>query len=338
MSTGQTGRWRELAIDSAALRDNPLGDPAQRPLYVWTPPSYDEDPGRRYPALYVLHGMTGQARAWFNVSPFAKNVPELIDALRPEAIVVLVDGWTALGGSQWVDSPAIGKYGAYLCEDVVELVDAQFRTGAAPEHRGVLGRSSGGFGAMYWALNRPDLFGGFATHAGDALFEAVYPQEFSAAAQALRNGYGESFERFWADFLSGRPVFENRTDPLLQNVYAAAAAFSPREDGEVDLPFRLDTGELVHAVWERWLAFDPVRIVQQRPEALHAARAIWIDAGRDDEYRLDLAATAFHAAVLGAGVSEDALFFELHPGGHRGTNWRLTLSIPFLAQQLAVRY
>ena len=75
--------------------------------------------------------MTGQGRAWFNVSPFAKNVPEQIDELALDAIVVLVDGWTALGGSQWIDSPAIGRYGTYLCEDVVGFVDANFRRARA---------------------------------------------------------------------------------------------------------------------------------------------------------------------------------------------------------------
>jgi S-formylglutathione hydrolase FrmB len=330
-----TERWQELAIESEALRGNPLGDPHVRPVLVWTPPAYDAEPERRFPALYVLHAMTGQVRGWFNVSPFTRNVPEEIDALGLEAIVVLDDGWTALGGAQWIDSPAIGRYGTYLCDEVVGFVDADFRTLPAPEHRGVAGRSSGGFGAMVWSLLRPDLFGGFATHAGDALFELVYPAEFATAAQALRNLYDGSFDRFWDDFRSGRRVFENRSDPVLQNVYAAAAAFSPGGDGGVDLPFRVDTGELVPEIWQRWLAWDPVRIARERGEAVRSAQAVWIDAGRNDEYHLDLGATAFHDAVLAAGADPDTVHFELHEGGHRGTNWRLPLSLAFLAERLA---
>ena len=84
-------------------------------------------------------------------------------------------------------------------------------------------------------------------------------------------------------------------------------------------------------VWERWLAHDPVRLAATHGDALRQARAIWIDAGRNDEYRLDLAAVAFHEAVLAAGVDEDVVRFELHEGTHRGTNWRHGLSIPFLA-------
>ena len=312
--------WQELSVESEALRGNPLGDPAVRPLWVWAP----ADQQRPLPALYLLHGMTSQGRAWFNVSPFAKNVPELIDELGLDAIVVLVDGWTAIGGSQWIDSPAIGNYGTYLCEDVVGFVDASFSVSG----RALAGRSSGGIGAATWAMLRPDLFAGFASHAGDALFEVMYPAEFAAAAQALRNLYDGSVDRFWEDLRSGRPVFENRTDPLLQNVCAAAAAYSRGE-----LPFRVDTGELVPEIWERWLEWDPVRLAARHAKALRAAKAIWIDAGRNDEHHLDLGATAFHKAVQAAGAED--VHFELHEGTHRGTNWRLPLSLGFLAERLA---
>jgi hypothetical protein len=175
---------------------------------------------------------------------------------------------------------------------------------------------------------RPDIFGGFASHAGDALFGVMYPPEFAAAAQALRNLYGGSVDSFWDDLRSGRPVFENRTDPLLQNVCAAAAAYSPGE-----LPFTIDTGELVPEVWDKWLAWDPVRLAAEHADALRAARAIWIDAGRNDEYRLDLGATALANAVRATGAED--VHFELHEGTHRGTNWRLPLSLAFLAERLA---
>ena len=118
-------------------------------------------------------------------------------------------------------------------------------------------------------------------------------------------------------------------------MYAAAAAYSPREDGGVDLPFRIDTGELVPEVWERWLAWDPVRLAARCGDALRAARGIWIDAGRNDEHHLDLGAIAFRDAVLGAGVDEDGVRFELFEGAHRGTDWRYPLSLRFLAERLA---
>jgi Putative esterase len=327
--------WHELEIESHALGGNPLGDPATRPVFVWTPPAYDTDPDRRFPSIYLLQGFTGQARAWFNVSPFAKAFPAVVDEGGVEALLVLVDAFTALGGSQFVDSPAIGAYGTYLCEDVVTFVDERFRTLTDAAHRGIQGKSSGGFGAMVWGMLRPDLFGAFATHAGDALFEVTLATEFPAAAQALRNHYEGSFEAFWTDFRSGRPAFDRPTDHVLLSVYACAAAYSSNPDGTVELPFRTDTGELVPEVFERWLAWDPVRLAAAHGEALRAARGIWIDAGRNDEYFADLGASAFRRAVAGAGPSDADVHFELFEGTHRNTSWRYPLSLAYLADRLA---
>jgi putative esterase len=327
--------WHELEIESAALRGNPLGDPATRPLFVWTPPSYDTDAVRRYPSVYVLQGLTGRARAWFNVSPFARSFPDEIEQAGIEVIVVLLDAFTAVGGSQFIDSPAIGAYGTYFTEEVVPFVDQRFRTLPEAAHRGLSGKSSGGFGSMVWGMLRPDLFGAFATHAGDALFEVSLARDLAPAAQALRNRYEGSFDAFWEDFRSGRPVLSNATDHVLLAVWAYAAAYSANPDGSVDLPFRLDTGELVPDVWERWLAWDPVRMAAHHGEALRAARGIWIDAGRNDEYLLDLGAVAFRQAVADAGVAEDRVYFELCEGTHRALNWRYPLSLAFLADRLA---
>ncbi|MCA1657048.1 MAG: enterochelin esterase, partial [Actinobacteria bacterium] len=98
MHLNRRGRWEELSFGSEALRGNPLGDPHERPVYVWTPPSSDAEPGRRYPSVYVIQGMTGTAPGWFNVEAFSASYPQRIEELAPEAVVVLVDAITAWGG------------------------------------------------------------------------------------------------------------------------------------------------------------------------------------------------------------------------------------------------
>ena len=330
-------RWQELTFESEALRGNPLGDPHVRPLYVWTPPSYDDGSGRRYPSVYVIQGMTGIARAWFNVRPFERSYPELVAELAPEAVVVLVDAFTAFGGSQFLDSPAIGRYHTYLCDEIVPWVDARFRTRASADHRGIQGKSSGGYGAMITPMLRPDLFGALATHAGDALFEVCYALEFAPAARALRDRYDSSFERFWADFRSGRPVLADANDPILVNTYTMAAAYSAREDGTVELPFDVETGAQKPEVFARWLEYDPVRRAR-RPEvaeALRGMRGIWIDSGRSDEYYLDLGATAFRRALEDIGVPDEVVRFELFEGRHGGIGWRYPLSLAWLVERLS---
>jgi hypothetical protein len=334
------GRVEDRVLDSQALTGNPLGDPHQRPIIVQLPEAYDAQPDRRFPVIYVLQGYTHQVDMWRNRRAFQPNTLEEVDArLSGEAapaIVVYVDAWTSLGGSQFVDSPGTGRYATYLCDEVISFVDGAYRTLPEAEHRGLAGHSSGGFGASVNAMRRPDLFGGFASHAGDGLFELCFLPDFGSAAKALRDRYGGSYEAFWADFRS-RPGQSRPGDGPLMSMYAMAACFSADADGTVRLPFDLETGQLVPEAWERWLAFDPVRMaaVPQHADALRGMRAIWLDAGRGDEYRLDLATIGLRRAVLAAGVDPAALHFELFEGGHGGISWRYPLAIGWLAERLA---
>jgi hypothetical protein len=190
---------------------------------------------------------------------------------------------------------------------------------------------------MITPMLRPDLFGGLATHAGDALFEAGYALEFPPAVRALRDRYDGSFDRFWEDFRSGRPVLSDKNDPVLVNTYAMAAAYSARDDGTVDLPFDVETGELRPEVWERWLRWDPVRMAREPAvaETLRSLRAIWIDSGKSDEYYLDLGATAFRRVLGEIGVPDDVIRFELFDGRHGNIAWRYPLSLAFLVERLS---
>ena len=331
------GRFDEHVFQSEALRGNALGDPHRRPLWVYVPPGYDEAPERRYPSIYIIQGYTGQLDAWRNRSPFRPNFPELADALfasgdAPPCILVWVDAWTSIGGSQFLDSPATGRYHTYLCDEIVPWVDARYRTLPAAAHRGITGKSSGGYGAMVTPMLRPDLFGGLATHAGDALFEVCYLPDFRESARLLRDRYEGSFDRFWADFRS-RVAFTREGDSQLMNDWGMAAAYSADDDGTVRLPFDPVTGELLPDVWERWLQWDPVRMVAERVDAVRSLRAIYIDAGRSDEYYLDLGAEAFRRALAEAGVTD--VFFELFDGRHGAIEYRYPLALRYLAERLS---
>ena len=330
------GRVEELEIDSALLAGNPLGDPTRRPLLVYLPPGYDDDPGRRYPTVYILQGYTGFVTTWTNRSAFSPTFPERADALfaageAPPCIVVFVDAWTAYGGSQFVDSVGTGPYHGYLCDEVVPFVDARFRTLAAPEHRGLQGKSSGGFGAMITPMLRPDLFGGLATHAGDALYEYCYFPEFAKAVRALRAFDGD-IQAWWDDF-GAREPFTKGEDHTLLMILGVAACFSAAHDGTPLLPFDPHTGVIVDDVWARWLAWDPVRMVPEHADALRGLQAIWIDAGTRDEWYLDLGAAAFRSALEDIGITD--VRFDTYDAGHGGIGYRYPLSLAFLAERLS---
>jgi S-formylglutathione hydrolase FrmB len=333
------GRVEERVIDSQALTGNPLGDPHVRPLLVQLPPAYDAEPERRFPAIYVLQGLTNQVDMWRSRRSFQRNPLEELDARffsgeSPPAVVVYVDAWTRLGGSQFLDSPATGRYATYLCDEIVPFVDGLYRTLPSAAHRGLTGHSSGGYGAMVNAMRRPDLFGGFASHAGDGLFELCFVPAIGAAVRALRDRYDGSFERFWQDF-HARPGQPRPGDGELLNLYVMAACLSADADGTVRLPFELETGRLLPEVWDRWLALDPVRMAPSCADALRSMRGIWLDAGRSDEFNLDLATIAFRAELAAAGVADERVHFELFDGGHGNAAWRYPLAIAWLAERLA---
>ena len=308
-----------------------------RPLWVYVPPAYDDDPDRRYPSVYAIQGLTGQLDMWRNRAAFRKNYPELVDEAIgggdcPPCIVVFVDAWTSYGGSQFLDSPGTGRYHTYLCDEVVPFVDDRYRTLAAPEHRGITGKSSGGYGAMVTPMLRPDLFGGLATHAGDALFEVCYQPDFRTSVRALRDHYDGSFDRFWEDFRS-RPTFTKKTDYPLLNDWCMAACYSTDDDGTVHLPYDTATGQIVPDVWERWLAWDPVRMAPRYADALRSLKAIYIDAGNRDEPFLDLGAEAFRRELEALGITD--VYFEIFDGAHGNIEYRYPLALKYLAERLS---
>src|SRR3954449_13079837 len=336
-SASLSGRLDELVFTSEVLRDNPLGDPHERPLWVYVPPGYDDEPTRRYPSVYVIQGYTGAVTMWRNRTPYRHPFVETADAVfakgtAPPAVVVFVDAWTAYGGSQFVDSAGTGRYHTYLCDEVVPWVYGHYRTLDAAAHRGIMGKSSGGFGAMITPMLRPDLFGGLASHAGDSLYEACYVSGFAEAARALRDSYDGSYERFWEDFGS-RPADSKPDDGNLVMTYGVAAAFSADDDGSVRLPFDVHTGRLIDDVWARWLAWDPVRMVPRYADALRGLRAIWLDAGTHDEWYLDLGAEAVRRELSEIGVED--VRFKLYDAGHGGIDYRYPLSLAYLAERLS---
>lgn len=331
------GRLDEQVITSELLRDNPLGDPHERPVWVYLPPGYD-DGDARYPVVYVIQGYTGHVAMWGNRTPFRQPFLETADTVfsdgqAPPCLLVFVDAWTAYGGSQYVDSAGTGRYHSYLCDEVVPWVDSRYRTLADRESRAISGKSSGGFGAMITPMLRPDLFGAFATHAGDALYEYCYLPEFAQAVRHLR-AYDGDIWRWWDDFRS-RPAFSKEEDEALITALGCSAAFSPDEDGRPVLPFDPFSGDLRHDVWDRWLAWDPVQMAEAYADALRSQRAIWIDAGTKDDYFLDLGAQAFRDELTRVGVDADRVHFELFDATHAAIDYRYPLALAWLAQRLA---
>src|SRR5436305_2032317 len=95
-------------ITSSALAGNPAGDPEVRTLPIYLPPTYDAEPERRYPVVWMLTGFTGRGQMLLNDNVWTPTIQQQIDALiargMPEIIMALPDCMTRYGGSQYINS------------------------------------------------------------------------------------------------------------------------------------------------------------------------------------------------------------------------------------------
>ena len=320
---------------SRALADNPLNDPATRKLLLLLPPDYAAG-GKRYPVIVGLTGFTGTGASLLNFSAWQPNLQERLDYLMaegrlPPAIFVLPDCFTRYGGSQYINSPAIGRYEDYVIDEIIPYVDAKYRTVAAPEGRGVFGKSSGGYGAMVYGMRHPDVFGAVACHSGDMYFEYCYKPDFPKFLNAVNKAGG--LDRWWAEF-QARPKKEGK-DIEAVNILAMAAAYSPNPDAQplpIDFPFDLHTGELRPDVWQRWLEHDPVYLAGRYAANLKKLRLLFIDCGTRDEYHLHYGARILVQRLKALGVPCEHDEFD---DGHMNIPYRYDVSLPKIGRALS---
>ncbi len=324
-------------MDSPALRGNPLGDPAVRPLAIYTPPGFDPQGSARYPVLYVLHGYSGDVAALLAARPWETNVVQWADRLIAQqrmapVLLALVDGFTRLGGSQYVDSMHNGAYGTYVTCDATGHVDAQYPTVAREGGRAVLGKSSGGFGALYLSMHYPGVFAAFAAHSADSNFRTSFAAGFTDAQRTLE-GYGGDIAAFVGAF--ERKHKRSSAEYATMEMLGYTAAYSPRaaQAFALDLPFDESTGEIRDDVFARWLAYDPVEFCRQKRTELARLRLRYVDCGRRDEYALDLGARILVERMRAMDLD---VRHEEFDDDHRNIGYRYAVSLPALAGVLEV--
>lgn len=327
------GTIRVLRHESNALAGNPLGDPHERDLYVYLPPGYDESKERKYPVVYCLSGFTGRGSMMLNHSPFGPNLAERLDQLigsgkvRP-MVAVMPDCFTRYGGSQYINSSATGNYEDYLTEELVPFVDQNFRTISDRRNRAVAGKSSGGYGALVMAMRHADLFSIAASIAGDCYFELCYKPGLKDAFRAIAGEPLKLIEKFWDE---ESQKAKNDFDGL--NMIGMASCYSPNPDSEwgFDLPFDAETGEIREEVWERWLDHDPVRLAARHADALRSLDLLYLDAGKSDEFGLDIGAGVLSRKLDELGVPHVREEFD---GGHFNINFRYNRAFELISRSL----
>ncbi len=320
-------------FESRLLEGNPAGDPHVRTVAVYLPPSYASDPGRRFPVIHVLAGFSGRGRGLLNDSPWSPALDERMDLLiaggAAEAILVMPDCCTRFGGSQYLDSTATGPYESHVTRELVEWADARFRTLPGRDHRGIAGKSSGGYGALVLAMRHPDVFGAAACLSGDMLFDYCYRGDIPGCCTQMQRAGGVEA---WLRGFESR-LHKSGEDMATLNLLGMAAAYSPDPGAPlgVALPCDLETGAFRPEVWERWLRHDPLVLLDDHAEALRSLRMLHLECGTRDDYHLHHGARAFHRRLFELGISHT---FEEFDDGHRDLSYRYEVSLPRMAAVL----
>jgi len=315
-----------LEFESRVLYGNPLGDPHVRRTPVYLPPSY---PKKRYPVYFMLTGFTGFGEMMIQRQTWSESLPERLDRLirtkkMGEAIVVMPDCLTRLGGSQYLNSTATGRYEDHVVQELVPAIDERFRTNG---RRAVLGKSSGGYGAMVLGMRHPEIFQALACHSGDMYFEYCYQADFPKAIDLLRkHGGAKKFLKAW----------EKMPKRMAGNLHAAvntiamAACYSPRGTG-FDLPFDETTGEIEPGVWKRWKALDPIELLDRHARDLKKLSCVFVDCGTRDQFALHHGARIFAAKARRLGVR---VVHEEFDDDHSSISYRYDRSFAVLHRYL----
>jgi S-formylglutathione hydrolase FrmB len=324
------GRLIIESFHSRCLEGNPLHDPAVRDIPVYLPEGYDS--AREYPLLVILAGFTGSSLSHLNWMPWGETMPErierLIDARKlPPSVAVFPDPFTRLGGSQYLNSSAVGDYEDYLTGELLPWARSNFHAGLQARTTAIAGKSSGAYGAFVLTAHHPDLFGWMIMHSGDSAFEYCYLPDFPAALGEMQKLGG--VEKFLARI--GQPGPGSKALFQAINTAAMAACYSPNPDSPwgFDFPFDLDTGEIRQDVWTRWLAHDPVRMAQ-RPDVIENLRnlsGIYIECGLRDEFNLQWGARILVNKLRGAGLQVEHREFD---DGHMNVHYRYDESLSWL--------
>jgi len=331
---GLGGRAEVVEHESVVLKDNPLGDPYRRGVAVLRPPS-----GRTEgtPLLVLLPGYMGAGpNELARRGPFEENLFQLFDRLQRsgacgEATLLSPDCITALGGNQYVNSSAMGRYDDYIVQELLPWAQERYRTRGV----GVLGQSSGGFGALHLAFEHPGTFGAIGSSAGDMGFEYTYLPDLGKACREYQRHGGP--EQFLAKLRDDPSILKGPTHPTGSALLMAgmAASYSPveRDPGAFELPCNWETSELVPEVWARWKAFDPVvRVAQEGgASALREAKVLVVTGSTEDEWLLDQGARWFAAVAKRHGLE---VVHEEFAGGHFVRGPRFSAIFPRLVEAL----
>ncbi len=312
-------------IESQSLKNFPLQQATSREYFVILPPGYSKS--QKYPSLYLLSAWGNRPTKYLSDdSVFGRSLPSLFEeAFRSKrlapSIIVLPDAGTSWGSSQFINSPAFGNFQDFIGDELVDAVDSEFASISDPQFRGVMGHSSGGFGALHLGFQRPDRFLYIASAAGDTAFELnLIPGVLSCLQELERAG---TVEKFLNDFLSHpNPGSLGSSKMIAMMMLSLAPCYAPRPKQPPlfgELFFDLKTGRIREDIWQEYLSFDPVRAAYRFEENIKKLKLVLLDAGLSDEYAAQFGHRQLYETLTTMKANVEINEFQ---GRHSGHNHR----------------
>lgn len=318
---------------SKAIANNITKENPEREITIYLPPSYFKS-DKRYPVLYLLHGIGDDHLTFVDDETKYSNIQSLMDAgiaagRFKEMIIVTPNEKTNWFGSFYVNSVATGNWEDFTAKEFVRFIDANYRTVLKPESRAIAGHSMGGYGAITLAMKYPDVFsvvyalnGGFVCFAGELKADNSVIRKFVRA-----NSYDH--------------LLKTKNSKAM-GMLTVSQAFSPNPANPpfyVDKPFKLKGNKIVpnRTAYHKWLAHDVVRMAEKYRGNLLMLTAIKFDSGFDDEYEfIPINSRLFSRRLTALGVNHE---FEEYNGDHRNRLWGLKGRIynellPFISDNL----
>jgi S-formylglutathione hydrolase len=298
------GTVQRIRVHGKGLENNLSGDSADRYVSVYLPASYKNNPKKRYPVVYFLHGYTDDDAKFYGFSRHWMNIVPILDTVfgtgkAREMIVVTPNAYSRFQGSMYSNSITTGNWEDYVAKELVAYMDTHYRTIANSAGRGLCGHSMGGYGALRIGEKYPSVFSSVYLLSPCCLNSG--PPLTTIPGMYARADSIKTIEEF------------QKADFGVKALFANGAAWSPNPGNPpfyLDLPVK--NGEINRNVEMKWLANRPLNSLDQYISNLKELKAIAFDAGARDQ------GIAASIRTLDEELNKYKVkhFFEIYEGDH----------------------
>ena len=326
-----TGVLERFSLNSDSLI-NRLGDPTEREILVHIPKQGFDAMIReeKLPVVVYLAPYTSSGLGRAGWKSFSETLPQRFERICNEggkpAILVLVDSFTSLGGNQFVDSPILGNWAKWLSEDLQEELSNRYPVNGTWK---LIGKSSGGYGALMLPMLYPKKWTDISCHSGDCGFDLMFKPLLPETLTRVKKSGG--IDRFLREVKSGKKISGSDFHSLM--MLAMAASYAPSEPSEgseygIELPVDYHTAELDENAWKEWLRFDPLENVEELVKAYSNLNSVYIDVGIWDQYHIQYGLRRLHKSLIEQGIEKVTDYtYEEFEGTHSGIEDRLDITL-----------